>query len=455
VSFFSTQFSRLRLRERSGPLTLIGLTLAVGGIFKLSAFAREAFIAGKFGLSSVTDAYFGLQQLPLTFATFMFGAFALAFTPAYAEAHKRERGIEWMPGLLTIGCLAGFILSAAMMFAGPVLFQLIHSEGTPDIWSTLEILSACFMPIFCIGVWAGICTARGHNLAALTVVGLPYLLMALTLFGLHFLGKLDNLSLPFSMSAGFVAVGLYSLIRTLLVQPIVSLSFPLAIWKIQEFRSFLRQLSAATIENGGFAANQLLMIYFLSRSGVGIISGNNCAMRIGMLSYSVLAMPLTQLVQARLCATEGRGRHSMFRRWFLMVAGISVAFAIGIFLCRFPIIRAVYMHGRFQDVELRLVASLLPAWLAYVTIMSLNQLAARYLFIRSIGPVYVRRQLYAYAAANLVRLAIVGHFDASWIIWCSVVAEACAMLANLLNCLSAQAPNDVPTPLAAANEVAG
>jgi peptidoglycan biosynthesis protein MviN/MurJ (putative lipid II flippase) len=436
-------------------LTLIALTLAMGGVFKLSAFAREAFIAGKFGLSSVTDAYFGLQQLPITFATFMFGAFALAFTPAYSEARRRDRTVEWLPGLLVIGGLLGFILSTAMIVSGPGLFRLIHTEATPDIWSTLMILSACFMPIFCVGIWAGICTARGHNLSAMTVIGFPYLLMALTLFGLNLFGRLDNLSLPISMTAGFAAVGAYSLLRILLSQPLTSSISPFSIWKIDEFRTFLRQLSAATIENGGFAANQLLMIYFLSRSGVGTISGNNCAMRIGMIGYSVLAMPLMQLVQARLCATEGGARHRMFRRWFLMVAGVSTMFAAGVFLMRYPVIRAVYMHGKFQDTELRLVASLLPAWLAYVTVMSLNQLSAQYLFIRSIGPVYVRRQLYAYAAANLLRLAIVGRFDASWLIWCSVITEACAMLANLLNCLSSQVPNDVPSSLAAVNEVAG
>ena len=59
-------------RYGSGSAALLAISLMTSGIFKLSAFAREAFIAAKFGLSAVTDAYFGLQQFPLALASFMF-----------------------------------------------------------------------------------------------------------------------------------------------------------------------------------------------------------------------------------------------------------------------------------------------------------------------------------------------------------------------------------------------
>ena len=78
-------------RYASGSAALLVISLATSGIFKLSAFAREAFIAAKFGLSAVTDAYFGLQQFPLALASFMFGAFSLTFIPAY-ENEQRRRG---------------------------------------------------------------------------------------------------------------------------------------------------------------------------------------------------------------------------------------------------------------------------------------------------------------------------------------------------------------------------
>src|SRR5271165_6367624 len=94
----SIWMSRLGRFSNSGPRSaiLVLLTLAIGGVFKLSAFAREAFIA----------AYFGLQQFPISLSSFMFGAFSLAFAPAYAKA-RRSGTVTWLPGLLVYGCLFG------------------------------------------------------------------------------------------------------------------------------------------------------------------------------------------------------------------------------------------------------------------------------------------------------------------------------------------------------------
>jgi putative peptidoglycan lipid II flippase len=424
-------------RLGSSPAALVGFALVSGALFKLSAFAREAFIAAKFGLSAVTDTYFGLQQLPLIVATFMLGAFALAFTPAYAEARRRNSGIvEWLPGLLFYGCLIGTAMTVLTLAAAPLLLRTIHSDGTRGAWSTLAILSLCYVPIIAIGIWAGICTARGQNLWAMTVSGLPYLGMTLALFGLYVAGRLSSLSLPVSMTIGFGVMGLCSLILTLWSQPIpASADSVIAVWKFPEFRRFLRQLAASAFENGGFAANQLLMLYFLSRIGTGVLSANNCAMRIGMLGYSLLS-PLAQLVQARLCAAEESERAAGFRNALITVTAIVLTLAAMLFVLRVPVIRLAYMHGKFQGTELSMVASLVPAWIGYFVIMSMNAIVARYLFIRTQGSVYVRRQMYAYVAANLLRFAGVGLAGASWIIWCSVAAEACALAFNVRTCFA-------------------
>src|ERR1700694_4823500 len=101
-------------RYGSGSALLVALTLATGAIFKLCAFAREAFIAANFGLSAVTDAYFGLQQFPASLVAFMFGAFSLAFTPAYADEERRSGSVDWLPGLLLHGSLLGAAMTALM-----------------------------------------------------------------------------------------------------------------------------------------------------------------------------------------------------------------------------------------------------------------------------------------------------------------------------------------------------
>src|SRR5206468_5805519 len=105
-----------------------------------SAFVREAFIAAYFGLSAVTDAYFSLQQFPLALSTFMFGAFALAFTPAYAEARRRPGAVAWMPGLLFYGCVIGALLTLVTLGSASQLLSLFAPSAPDGGWGMLAIL---------------------------------------------------------------------------------------------------------------------------------------------------------------------------------------------------------------------------------------------------------------------------------------------------------------------------
>jgi peptidoglycan biosynthesis protein MviN/MurJ (putative lipid II flippase) len=149
----------------------------MGVLFKLSAFAREAFIAFRFGLSSFTDAYFAFQQLPLMLMAFMFGAFALAFTPVYA-VEKREAGkVAWLPGLLAYGGALGAILTLLAIGLGPLLLRALGNALAPGGVRTLIILSCSFAPVIWLGKWAGTTIAKGRNLLTMFVTGLPYLSM--------------------------------------------------------------------------------------------------------------------------------------------------------------------------------------------------------------------------------------------------------------------------------------
>jgi len=352
--------------------------------------------------------------------------------PAYLRSRRHDGSIAWLPGLIVWGVAGASILTLLLAAGQPLLASALHLQGSPDVRSTVLLLSICFPPIVVIGVWADICTARGHNLWAMSIPGFSSLFMALILVGLYAFHRLDNLGLPLSMALGFVIVGVYSLIRIVYSQP-WSMG-QLAIWRDAEFRAFLRQLGASSMENLAYTGNQLLIIYFLAQSGTGFISGNTCAMRIAMLGYTLLGMPLGQLAQARLATTQEADLPLVFRRWITRVGALLVCFAALIIVLRVPIIRIVYMHGKFQGSDLGIVASLLPPWAAYIVVMNLNAVAARYLFILSRGTTYVRLQLAAYVGENLLRFAIAGHMHAAWVIWVSVAVEGCSLLFSLRAC---------------------
>jgi len=430
------------------------LTLAVSGLFKIAAFGREAFIASHFGLSNLTDSYFAFQQFPLMLMTFMFGAFGLAFTPAYAEEKRRAGKVEWMPGLLLYGSLFGLVLTLTTAVLAPVLLASFTSVPSAHSAATLVILAWTFAPMIWLGIWAGARLADGRNISAMVVTGLPYLLMTLLLIVLYWFHKLDDLGLPISFLVGFALVGIYSLLSvSMRACKETDLRHSMTIWRMAGFRRFLGNLSASSLENLGYAANQLLLVFFLAKVGTGVVSANTCAMRLGLLGFSLLGQPLGQLVQAKLCAVSESEQADVFKKWLGAVATAVIALALLLYLGREPLVSMVYLRGKFSSVELGRVLEIMPAWIAYFVVASLNAIMARYLFATGRAAVYVRRQLFAYAAANAIRMAFWGRMTAPVVVWCSVAAEGCALLFNLRYCLQTSEPSLLQPHLAGVQEV--
>ena len=256
-----------------GGALLAALTLATAGLFKIAAFAREAFIASRFGLSSFTDAYFAFQQLPLMLATFMFGAFGLAFIPAQAFQKRQTDGLAWLPALTVYGGAIGMLLTLVAAVLSPSLLRAFSIGPDAQGRTTLLILSCSFAPIIWLGIWAGKTIADGRNVLAMFVTGLPYLLMTLLLVALYGFGKLDRLSLPISFLAGFGVVGLCTLPSLVATeQRVGALASLVTTWKLPAFRGFLRQLTTSSVENLGYSANQLLLVYFVAQTGTGEVS---------------------------------------------------------------------------------------------------------------------------------------------------------------------------------------
>ena len=79
---------------------MVVLALGLGALFKLSAFGREAFITSRFGLSSVTDAYFALDPQYLSAPGEDYHGFrALAERSALADAIKDTSVVTKVPQL--------------------------------------------------------------------------------------------------------------------------------------------------------------------------------------------------------------------------------------------------------------------------------------------------------------------------------------------------------------------
>jgi peptidoglycan biosynthesis protein MviN/MurJ (putative lipid II flippase) len=378
----------------------------------------------------------------------MFGPFARAFTPAYAEACGKEGRAAWLPGLIVYAALIGLALTGLSFLLAPQILTAFTRSGS---WSTLAVLSACYVPIVFTGFRAATWNSQGRNLRALTLTGAPYVVMTVALVGMYFAGAMGNLSLATSMSIGFAGVGAISAIGLFATEsPLRTTVNLLQPWKFEAFRKFTRQLTASSVETIGYSANQFLMLYFMARAGTGAISANNCATRIGMLGYSLLALPLMQLLQARLCRSASADHESLARRYITSLALGATVFAITLFVFRRPIVALVYMRGNFSSTALEEVLAILPAWLCYFVVLCLNTIISQYMFHASLGSRYTRNMLVGYAGTNILRFTTAHSMDAAWIVWCGVIAEGGAFLANVLT--STIRPQWSPAPVEVAYE---
>ena len=412
------------------------LVFLLSGSFRVASFVRETYVAARFGLSTATDAYYGLQQLPLSVSTFMFGAFALAFAPAYGQSRRRTGGPEWFSGLLLHGTLAGLVLTAGTVALAPVLLgkYVGHADGTS--LATLYILSTCYLPVIYLGIWVSMLNATGRAIRSMAVASLPNLTMTASLIVICEASGAGILSLPISMSAGFWMMGIIAawqiLRRASLPGDLHSLLWPL---RFAEFRSFSKQMLASAAENAGFAGNQLLMIYFFGLMGAGEVTANNYAMRIGLLASSLIAVPLAQLAQSRFCTAAGdqlRRTFSAYLSWTVVAAALAAA---AIYTLREPIVALLYQHGRFSAGDAHMVTALIPAWLVYLLILSVNSVVSRYLFVIRKGNRYASFMLGGYLLTNALRAVSCGlYFYAPAIVWCAVIGEGCAMLLSLRTC---------------------
>jgi peptidoglycan biosynthesis protein MviN/MurJ (putative lipid II flippase) len=299
-------------------------------------------------------------------------------------------------------------------------------------------LALSYIPVLIACVWVCVSNASGRPLMSLTAVGIPYLLMTLTLVVLCLWPRIHELSLPASWLAGFTLTALAGLLFIVRSHPgVPHLSQLVTLFRLPSFRQFLGQLGSSVLENVGFLSNQLLLVFFFGLAGPGAISANNYAMRIGMLGYGMLTIPLAQLTQSRLCsATSDEERSRVFNRQLVAMATVVGLGAATLCLFRMQLASFIYLRGHFTASELHAVVELLPAWFSYFVVISLNAVASRLLFIRQQGMRYTRTMLVGYALANTIRMLTVGHGSSDWIVWAAVIGEGLAFVWNLQNCFS-------------------
>lgn len=362
------------------------------------------------------------------------GAFNLAFIPHYAKLKERGEHTRWLLKISVLFLSIGTAASLACVLAAPILVRS-YLKLEQDLVSVrfAQILALAFVPSVIVGLAYNVLHSEKQHTLAMGMSALTPLLMLVALIIIAIGLKQQVLALPLSyvIGVGVTAVwGAIVLFRTLRrLQP-----GSIAKSSVRS-SNFARQVSAASVENLAFNANQLLNIYFAGMTGEGSTAVYAFATRLAMLALNGLVSPITQVVQGKLLNLEVHEMGVQFRSAFVRVVGPVLLIAVTLLVLREPLVRLVYERGAFTAGDTQRVATLLVPYALYFAVMSLNQLMARYYYALSRGGMYTTALLVGYLLSNALKFAFVGAGGLQGVVWACVFGEGLALLFLLIHVL--------------------
>jgi putative peptidoglycan lipid II flippase len=92
------------------------------------------------------------------------------------------------------------------------------------------------------------------------------------------------------------------------------------------------------------------------------------------------------------------------------------------------LVRFVYQRGEFSASDTIRVSLVLVPYAVYFTVISLNQLFARYFFVLSRGGLYSTSLLAGYLVSNLLKPFLATSMGLSGVIWACTIGEGLALL---------------------------
>lgn len=393
--------------------------LLINGVGKGVGFVREVLISGLFGVSSVTDAFFSVQQVFVFFNSYMTGAFNLAFVPAYVRNQTVGAGRPFLMPLVLWGGGVGFVLTVAILFlneeSGSALLGFRGENAY--LLQFLHVFAWTVLPTVLIGIAFGVLHGeQKHQLATFLGVSssvgmVSVLLVAMLLEDGH---GVSPIVLPASYLTGVLLAGAGAL--AVLIVRLRSKADA----QRTEYSSFFRSLFASSIENIGFNFNQITNVYFAARLGDGLVAINAFAFRVGMLPLALFSSQLGQIYQAWVARVKADGgRISPIVFFALCIPNALIALAMASY--GEELVRLIYERGEFTSEHTALVAALVVPYSAYFFVMSVNQLAARHLFVLGAGKEYSVLMIAAYAVAFIGKLLVAESL--SEVVWACVIAE--------------------------------
>ena len=349
-------------------LTVGGLTL----VSRVTGFLRDIMLAAILGAGPVADAFFVAFRLPNHFrAIFAEGAFNAAFIPAYArirtqegEGAARRFGDRIFTLLIAVQVV---VLAVALLFMPQVIDLLAPGfSREPRQFALAVSLTRITFPylllITLVTLWSGILNALHRFAAAAAAPILLNLSMMATLaLAVYFPGA------AYAAAWGVLISGV---LQALLVggdaaRSGVMTGFRHWHWD-DDVRRFFKALLPATIGSAGTQLAMFADTIIASFLSAGAISALYYADRIDQLPIGVIGIAVGTVLLPemthRLAAGDDTGARSAQNRAIEFALLLGIPCVVAFLIVPDLIMRALFMHGRFNAADAHAAAMTLMAY---------------------------------------------------------------------------------------------
>lgn len=355
------------LLKASGQVALMTL------VSRLLGFVRDLVIAGTFGATGATDAFFVAFKIPnLLRRLFAEGAFSQAFVPIVARAREQggrqsvRRAADPIFGTFS---LALVLLALLGMASSRFLIELFapglgREAGLLDLGGDLLRLTFPYLPLIALTALAGgLLNIYGH----FAIPAITPALLNVALIGAA-IGLNDRLAVPIeALAIGVLVGGVLQL--ALQIPALVRLEllprFQLAP-RHPAVQQLLGRMAPALFGASIAQINLLINTFLASRLETGSISWLYYSDRLLEFPLGLIGVALGTVILPKLSRLSARGDRGGFSDTLSLGLGASLLLglpaALGLAVLAEPLMFTLFQHAHFEVIDAERAARSLVAY---------------------------------------------------------------------------------------------
>ena len=371
----------MRSKTTSGVFkATVGLS-AISIISKLLAFAREQFIAWRFGASASVDSYVAAFTAPQLLAGILGGAVAAAFLPVYtAQRAKSEEAGQQLAGtsLLAVVLISG-LGSALMLAFAPGVVRLLVGNFPPEQQRlTVQLLRIMSGGVTLLSLSFFLTMLLNSHTEFMMPAMVPVVANVILVLGLIFMGAWGIVGLSV-LTALSMALPILLLIWAIYRRGIrVGLHYAFASGPFRKVAA----LSVPIFASSAFGqVYQLVDRRLASGLDAGSLASLNFAVKLAQLPIAIFVTALVTAVYPTLAqqASEGdlQGYGETVSASLRGVSLLIIPAAVGMFVLQTPIVRLAFERGSFDETATARTAVALGYYAVGILGLAMAQVLAR------------------------------------------------------------------------------